>query len=60
MALILVVGHLVPLGLKGWLAPSGWPAALPPISLLALVAALVPLVVKRKLTLEKRARERHD
>ncbi len=60
LALILVVGHVVALGLKGWLAPSGWPAGLPPISLLALMAALVPLVVKRKLTVEKRARERHD
>ena len=60
MALILVVGHLVPLGLKGWLAPGGWHAGLPPISLLACVTALVPLLVKRKLTLEKRARERQD
>ena len=60
VALILVVGHLVALGLKGWLAPGAWQAGLPPISLLACVAALVPLVVKRKLTVEKRARERHD
>ncbi len=60
VALILVVGHLVPLGLKGWLAPGGWHAGLPPISLLACVTALVPLLVKRKLTLEKRARERQD
>ena len=57
VALILVVGHLVALGLKGWLAPGGWQAGLPPISLLACVAALVPLLVKRKLTLEKRARQ---
>jgi DMSO/TMAO reductase YedYZ heme-binding membrane subunit len=60
VALILVVGHLVALGLKGWLAPGAWQAGLPPISLLACVAAVVPLVVKRKLTVEKRARERHD
>ncbi len=60
LALILVVGHLVALGLKGWLAPGDWQAGLPPISLLGCVAALVPLVVKRKLTVEKRARERHD
>ena len=56
IALILVVVHLVVLGLKGWLAPSGWPAGMPPISLVALVAALVPLLVKRKLVQEKRTR----
>ena len=58
LALILVVVHLVVLGVKGWLAPSGWPAGLPPISLMALVAALVPLLVKRKLTQEKRGRDK--
>ena len=57
VALILVVGHLVALGLQGWFAPSGWPAGMPPISLVALVAALVPLVVKRRLVAQKRARE---
>jgi DMSO/TMAO reductase YedYZ heme-binding membrane subunit len=57
LALILVVAHLVVLGLKGWLAPRGWPAGLPPISLLALVAALVPLVIKRKLSQERRTLE---
>ncbi len=48
VALILVVVHLVALGLKGWLKPQEWPAYLPSISLVALVAALVPLVVKRR------------
>ncbi len=57
VALILVVGHLVALGLKGWLAPAGWTAGMPPISLLALVAAVVPLVVKRRLVAAKRARQ---
>ncbi len=57
LALILVVVHLVVLGLKGWLAPKGWPAGFPPISLLAVLVALVPLVVKRKIVLEKRERE---
>jgi DMSO/TMAO reductase YedYZ heme-binding membrane subunit len=57
LTLILVVVHLVVLGLKGWLAPKGWQAGLPPISLLAVVAALVPLLVKRKLVHEKRKRE---
>ncbi len=57
IALSLVVVHLVVLGWKGWLAPSGWQAGLPPISLVAVVAALVPLLVKRKLVREKRERK---
>jgi len=48
VALGLVLVHLVVLGLKGWLAPKGWHGGLPPISLLAAVAAMVPLLVKRK------------
>ncbi len=57
LALILVVGHLVVLGLKGWLAPGGWPAGIPPISLVAVLVALVPLIVKGELVHEKRKRE---
>jgi DMSO/TMAO reductase YedYZ heme-binding membrane subunit len=57
VALILVVVHLVVLGLKGWLAPKGWPAGIPPISLVAVLAALVPLVVKRKMIRAKQERE---
>ena len=49
MALALVLVHLVFLGVKGWLNPSGWLGGLPPISLLAAVAALIPILVKRKL-----------
>jgi len=56
LTLILVVAHLVVLGLKGWLTPKGWPAGFPPISLLAVVAALVPLIVKRNLIYERRQR----
>ncbi len=61
-ALILILVHLVVLGLKGWLAPSGWQAGLPPISLLAAVAALIPLLVKRKRVrdMEKRRSEHSD
>ena len=59
VALALVVVHLVVLGWKGWLAPSGWHGGLPPISLVAVVAALVPLLVKRKLVREKRERKEH-
>ena len=47
-ALIFVVVHLVVLGVKGWLAPSGWPGGLPPISMIAVVAALIPLVSGKK------------
>jgi DMSO/TMAO reductase YedYZ heme-binding membrane subunit len=57
LALILVVVHLVVLGLKGWLTPKGWPAGLPPISLISLLAALVPLVVKSSRIYAKRQRE---
>ena len=57
LTLVLLVVHLVVLGLKGWLAPKGWPGGLPPISLVAVLAALVPLLVKRKLVREKQKRE---
>jgi len=45
-ALTLVVAHLVVLGVKGWLTPSHWQWWLPPISLLALIIALTPLLRK--------------
>lgn len=57
VSLILVAVHLVALGLKGWLEPQAWPAALPSISLLAFIAALIPLIVRRKLIYERRRRE---
>ena len=57
VTLILVVVHLVVLGLKGWLAPRGWPAGIPPISLVALLVALVPLFVKRKLVRDQQGRK---
>jgi DMSO/TMAO reductase YedYZ heme-binding membrane subunit len=53
IALALVVVHLVCLGLKGWMTPAKWPSGLVPISLVALVWALIPLVVKRRLVQEK-------
>jgi DMSO/TMAO reductase YedYZ heme-binding membrane subunit len=53
VALVLVVVHLVILGWKGWLAPKGWHGGLPPISLVAVVVAMVPLLVKRKLVRDK-------
>jgi DMSO/TMAO reductase YedYZ heme-binding membrane subunit len=60
VALMFVVVHLVALGLRGWLAPADWTAGLPPISLIAVVAALVPLFVKRRVVREKRERERES
>lgn len=57
VALVLVVVHLVALGLKGWLKPQAWPAYMPSISLIACVAALVPLIVKRNLVYERRKKQ---
>lgn len=59
VALLFVVAHLVALGWRGWLAPSGWNGGMPPISLVALTAALIPLLVKRKQIKEKRERQQH-
>jgi len=56
IALILVAAHLIALGLKGWMAPAKWPSGFPPISLLAFMAAVIPLVVKRRLDQEQQAR----
>jgi len=47
-ALVLVVVHLVAMGFKGWLAPQGWHGGIPPVSLVAVVVAMVPLLVKRR------------
>ena len=57
VSLILVAVHLVALGFKGWLKPQAWPAGMPSISLLAFIAALVPIIVRRKLIYERQKRE---
>jgi DMSO/TMAO reductase YedYZ heme-binding membrane subunit len=44
--LMLVVVHLIVLGWKGWLAPQEWSAWIPPISLVAVIAAMIPLITK--------------
>ncbi|MEM9731384.1 MAG: hypothetical protein AAF997_22615, partial [Myxococcota bacterium] len=49
VSLVLVVAHLVVLGLKGWLTPAHWPGMIPPISLVAVTAAIVPLVVRYRI-----------
>ncbi len=54
VALLLVVVHLVALGLHGWLAPRDWQWRLPPISLLAVVIAAVPLLLKYNWLQKKR------
>ena len=46
LCLVLVVAHMIVLGLRGWLSLSHWPWSIPPISLLACIAALIPLLVR--------------
>ncbi|MHC5114715.1 MAG: hypothetical protein ACYTGP_09835 [Planctomycetota bacterium] len=57
LCLLLVIGHLVALGLKGWLAPRDWHAGIPPISLVAVIAAAIPLIVKRRSVREQRRQD---
>jgi DMSO/TMAO reductase YedYZ heme-binding membrane subunit len=56
VALSLVTIHLVILGFGGWLAPGRWHGGLPPISMVAVVAALLPLIVKRTLERHRNVR----
>ena len=44
--LMLAAGHVLVMGVLGWLHPGDWPAALPPITALAFVVAMVPLVLR--------------
>ncbi len=46
LCLALAAGHVLVMGLSGWLAPAGWPGGLPPISMLAFFAAALPILVK--------------
>jgi len=46
LSLLLAAGHVLVMGLSGWLAPAGWHASLPPISLLAFIAAIIPVLFK--------------
>jgi DMSO/TMAO reductase YedYZ heme-binding membrane subunit len=58
-ALLLVTVHLITLGLKGWLTPEKWPSGLIPISLIAFIIAVIPLVVKR-ITVVEMERQRSE
>jgi len=44
--LMLAAGHVLVMGVLAWLRPGDWPAALPPITALAFVVAMIPLVVR--------------
>lgn len=48
LCLALVLAHMVVFGLRGWMSPKMWPWVLPPISLLAAIAAAIPLAAKLK------------
>jgi DMSO/TMAO reductase YedYZ heme-binding membrane subunit len=56
VALAFIVVHLVAMGYKGWMTPSKWPGGLLPISLVAVIVALLPLIVRRKLERQRQAR----
>ena len=44
--LMLAAGHVLVMGVLAWLRPGDWPAALPPITALAFVVAMIPLLVR--------------
>ena len=46
LSLVLAAGHVLVMGFAGWLMPGSWQAGLPPVSLVAFGAAMVPLLVK--------------
>lgn len=46
LALALLGGHVLVMGISGWLDPDGWPGSLPPISMVAFIAGMAPLMVK--------------
>ena len=54
LCLGLVAAHMVVFGWKGWLTPQKWPSGLPPISLLAVTAAAIPILAKLWQLLRKR------
>ncbi len=57
VTLSLVAAHLVVLGVLGWLTPQNWQWGIPPISLVAVMIAVIPLFVRKKLEHEKHLQE---
>jgi DMSO/TMAO reductase YedYZ heme-binding membrane subunit len=45
-ALLLVLGHVLVMGLEGWLKPAGWPGGLLPISLVAFIIGALALLFR--------------
>lgn len=39
-------GHVLVMGVSGWLTPAKWPGSMPPVTMLAFVAALIPLLAR--------------
>lgn len=46
--LALVALHCALLGCKGWFAPGTWPGYMPPITLIATLIALAPMLARRR------------
>jgi DMSO/TMAO reductase YedYZ heme-binding membrane subunit len=46
LSLALAGGHVLVMGLSGWLAPGAWAGGMPPVSLVAFIGATVPLLLK--------------
>ena len=44
--LLLAAGHVLVMGIAGWLRPGDWPGGLPPITVLAFVVAMIPLALR--------------
>lgn len=51
LLLFLISLHLFVMGYQGWLTPGSWPGGMPPITLLAFVVSISPLLVKKKVPL---------
>ena len=46
--LILAAGHVLVMGAQGWLRPGDWPMAMPPITVIAFIVAIIPLMVRMR------------
>ncbi len=47
LALLCVLVHVLVIGSRGWMAPSTWPGSMPPLTMIAFVVALLPLLAGR-------------